>query len=201
MARQRTILSSSFAAIVLVTAACSSGDDDSGGAAGNDGTTAAAALTTTSSVSGVSDVDPTLPFPADRCAANQAAGTITYLSSFDYAAAASIVEVIVAEQKGYFDALCLDVEMAASFSTANYPLDLGERGAVLLRRLVQRGARLRRQERGRPRRARRRGPHGHRRIDHEGRRDRVARRRSGIDDRGQGQDLDERGGDARRRSA
>ena len=123
MARQRTILSSSFAAIVLVTAACSSGDDDSGGAAGDDGTTAARRRsTTTSAASGVSDVDPTLPFPADRCAANQAAGTITYLSSFDYAAAASIVEVIVAEQKGYFDALCLDVEMAASFSTANYPL-------------------------------------------------------------------------------
>ena len=123
MARQRTILSSSLAAIVLVTAACGS-DDDSGGAAGDDGTTTAAAAVTTatSAASGVSDVDPALPFPADRCAANQEAGTITYLSSFDYAASASIVEVIVAEQKGYFDALCLDVEMAASFSTANYPL-------------------------------------------------------------------------------
>ena len=118
MARQRTILSFSFAAIVLV-AAC--GGDDATDAVG-DGGTAAPAVTTTSAPLGVSDVDPTKPFPADRCAANQAAGTITYLSSFDYAAAASIVEVIVAEQKGYFDALCLDVEMASSFSTANYPL-------------------------------------------------------------------------------
>ena len=49
------------------------------------------------------------PFPADRCEANKAAGTITYLSSFDFAASASIVDVLVAEQKGYFDDLCLDV--------------------------------------------------------------------------------------------
>ncbi|MEX0848264.1 MAG: ABC transporter substrate-binding protein [Ilumatobacteraceae bacterium] len=62
------------------------------------------------------------PFPADRCAANKAAGTITYLSSFDFAATASIVEVLVAKDAGYFDDLCLDVEVKASFSTANYPL-------------------------------------------------------------------------------
>ncbi len=40
------------------------------------------------------------PFPADRCEANKGAGTITYLSSFDYAASASIVEVLVAEAEG-----------------------------------------------------------------------------------------------------
>jgi NitT/TauT family transport system substrate-binding protein len=61
------------------------------------------------------------PFPAERCEANKAAGTITYLSSFDFAASASIVDVLVAENKGYFDALCLDVELKPSFSTANYP--------------------------------------------------------------------------------
>ena len=61
-------------------------------------------------------------FPADRCEANRAAGTITYLSSFDFAATASIVDVLVAEQAGYFDEMCLDVEVKPSFSTANYPL-------------------------------------------------------------------------------
>ncbi len=61
------------------------------------------------------------PFPAARCEANRAAGTIRYLSSFDFAAAASIVEVLVAAERGYFDELCLDVEVSASFSTANYP--------------------------------------------------------------------------------
>jgi ABC-type nitrate/sulfonate/bicarbonate transport system substrate-binding protein len=60
-------------------------------------------------------------FPADRCEANKAAGTITYLSSFDFAASASIVDVLVAKEKGYFEDLCLDVEVKASFSVANYP--------------------------------------------------------------------------------
>jgi ABC-type nitrate/sulfonate/bicarbonate transport system substrate-binding protein len=61
-------------------------------------------------------------FPADRCEANRAAGKITYLSSFDFAASASIVEVLVADERGYFDDMCLDVEVKPSFSTDNYPL-------------------------------------------------------------------------------
>lgn len=59
---------------------------------------------------------------ADRCEANRDAGTITYLTGFDYAAAASMVEVYVAAERGYFEELCLDVEVRPSFSTANYPL-------------------------------------------------------------------------------
>ncbi len=54
--------------------------------------------------------------------ANKAAGKITYLSSFDFAATASIVDVLVAKQKGYFDDLCLDVDVKPSFSVDNYPL-------------------------------------------------------------------------------
>lgn len=65
------------------------------------------------------------PFPAERCAANRAAGTIVYLTGFDYAAAASILEVLVADQAGYYDELCLDVEIKPSFSTANYALVAG----------------------------------------------------------------------------
>jgi ABC-type nitrate/sulfonate/bicarbonate transport system substrate-binding protein len=61
------------------------------------------------------------PFPAERCEANRAAGTITYLSSFDFAATASIVDVLVAQEKGYFDEMCLDVEIKPSFSVPNYP--------------------------------------------------------------------------------
>lgn len=59
---------------------------------------------------------------AERCAANEAAGPITYLTGFDFAAAASMVDVFVAADRGYYDALCLDVEIVPSFSTANYPL-------------------------------------------------------------------------------
>ena len=62
------------------------------------------------------------PFPDDRCAANHDAGTISYLTGFDYAAAASMIDVFVAEQRGYYDDLCLDVEVTPSFSTDNYPV-------------------------------------------------------------------------------
>jgi ABC-type nitrate/sulfonate/bicarbonate transport system substrate-binding protein len=57
-----------------------------------------------------------------RCEANKKAGKITYLSGFDYAATASIVEMVVADTKGYFAKMCLDVDVKASFSTANYAL-------------------------------------------------------------------------------
>jgi NitT/TauT family transport system substrate-binding protein len=60
------------------------------------------------------------PFPAERCEDNRAAGTITYLSGYDFAASASIVDVLVAEQKGYYDDLCLDVEIKPGFSSENY---------------------------------------------------------------------------------
>ncbi len=72
--------------------------------------------------SGAAAVEAGEAFPADRCAANEAAGTIRYLSGFDFAATASIVDVVIAEQAGYYDELCLDVELQPSFSTANYPI-------------------------------------------------------------------------------
>jgi NitT/TauT family transport system substrate-binding protein len=61
-------------------------------------------------------------FPDERCAANRAAGSIVYRSSYDFAAAASIVDVLVAEQKGYYDELCLDVRVQPGFATENYAL-------------------------------------------------------------------------------
>ena len=104
-------LAATTAAVLLLTA-CSSGDDD-----------------VTSGSSADADAVPPVvagePFPAERCAANEAAGTITFLTGFDYAAAASIVEVINAEALGYYDEMCLDVDVVSSFSTANYPLVAG----------------------------------------------------------------------------
>ena len=64
-------------------------------------------------------------FTEERCAANQDAGTITYLTGFGHAATASMVDVFVAEERGFYDELCLDVEVVASFSTDNYPLIAG----------------------------------------------------------------------------
>src|SRR5690606_1209743 len=58
-----------------------------------------AATTSTTTTAPIADSDAVVvgePFPADRCAANEAAGAINYYTSFDFAAAASIIEVLVA---------------------------------------------------------------------------------------------------------
>lgn len=89
--------------LALVASACSDDDD--------------AVLSTPTDAGTVTAGE---PFPDERCQENRDAGTITYLSGFDFAASASIVEVLVAEERGYFEALCLDVELTPSFSTANY---------------------------------------------------------------------------------
>ena len=92
------------------------------------GTTAASDTTLAVGSSTIAGTDSTavavaaVPFDQARCDANKAVGKITYLSSFDFAAAASIVDVVVAKEKGYFDKLCLDVDLKPSFSTSNYPL-------------------------------------------------------------------------------
>lgn len=107
MNRTATLLAAS---LTLLLAACS-GDDADPSATEPDG-------------SGL-DVVAGAPFPAERCEANRAAGTIDYFTGFDYAATASILEVIVADAAGYYDELCLDVEITPSFSVANYALVAG----------------------------------------------------------------------------
>lgn len=115
------------AALALALAACSSDDDAATSTTSVTSTTSA----TDGSSPGTSEpgagtdamaVVAGEPFPGERCAANQAAGTIDYFTGFDYAATASILEVIVAEDAGYYDELCLDVEITPSFSVANYAL-------------------------------------------------------------------------------
>jgi ABC-type nitrate/sulfonate/bicarbonate transport system substrate-binding protein len=59
---------------------------------------------------------------SERCEANKQAGKITYLTSFDFAAAAGIIDTVVAEERGYFDKMCLDVDVQSGFDTANIPL-------------------------------------------------------------------------------
>ena len=60
------------------------------------------------------------PFPDERCAKNQEFGPITYLTNAEWTAAAGVLEVLVAEARGYFDDLCLDVTIVPSFATENY---------------------------------------------------------------------------------
>jgi NitT/TauT family transport system substrate-binding protein len=100
--RNRLVLAVSL----LVLAACGS---DKASSPGTPATTASGGV----SASGIT---------AERCDANKKAGKITYLSGFDFAASASIVDVVIAKDKGYYDKMCLDVDLKSSFSTANYPL-------------------------------------------------------------------------------
>ena len=46
-----------------------------------------------------------------RCAQNKAAGTVTYLSGYQFQSSASILEYVAASKLGYFDDLCLNVEL------------------------------------------------------------------------------------------
>lgn len=114
---------------LLALSACGSDDSPSTSSPTTDATgsvpdtgSSAPASDSSAPAGAVSDVVAGQPFPADRCEANKAAGKITYLTSFDYAATASIVEVLVAKEKGYFEAMCLDVDIKPSFSVANYPV-------------------------------------------------------------------------------
>jgi len=50
----------------------------------------------------------------ERCARNQAVGTITYISGYGYSASAGQLDVFLAKELGYFDALCLNVEINAA---------------------------------------------------------------------------------------
>lgn len=119
MMRQRALLA--VPALVLgLTALGACGGDDSASPDTSPSDTGSAPGTDAPST--VSPVVAGEAFPADRCQANRDAGTIGFMTSFDFAAAASIVEVLVADNAGYYDALCLDVTIEPSFSTANYPL-------------------------------------------------------------------------------
>jgi NitT/TauT family transport system substrate-binding protein len=116
MSRPRLALAVLSASVVTTLVACgSSGGSESGGTTAVSGTTPAPTAPPSGGVTSAG-ISP------ERCAENEAAGKITYLSGFDFAASASIVDVIVAAQKGYYDKMCLDVELKASFSTNNYPL-------------------------------------------------------------------------------
>jgi hypothetical protein len=107
--------------LALVAAACGSDDDSSSEDAAEEAATEEAAEATEEAADDSADdaaaaeSDPA----AERCAANEAAGKITWVSSFDYAAAAGILDVIAADSQGYFEELCLDVELISGVAPSN----------------------------------------------------------------------------------
>ena len=114
--RSRHIITSLVVA-TTVFAACSSDDTPA--------TTEGSVAPTESdapAASGDTDVVAGVAFPEARCAANEAAGTVTYLTGFDFAAAASIVDILVAADAGYYEDLCLTVDIKPGSSIDNYAL-------------------------------------------------------------------------------
>lgn len=95
--------------IAALTAAACGGDDD--GPVGSDTTEAGA-----DQVPALESADP------DRCEANREAGEIVFATGFDFGSAVSILDVVAAEDQGYYDDLCLDVRVQAGFSVANVGL-------------------------------------------------------------------------------
>ena len=56
---------------------------------------------------------------AERCEANRSAGKLIFQTGFDYAAAAGIIEIIAAKAEGFFDEMCLEVELQPGFAPGN----------------------------------------------------------------------------------
>jgi putative hydroxymethylpyrimidine transport system substrate-binding protein len=78
----------------------------------------AALLLAFSGSSGAAESTPAPAISAARCALNRAAGPITFLTSFAYAATSGILDVLAAKQLGYFDALCLKVSVEPGSTNA-----------------------------------------------------------------------------------
>ena len=76
--------------------------------------------------------EPAVDAAAERCEANREAGTMTFVTGFDFAAAAGIIDAIVAEAQGYFDELCIDFEIQPGFAPSN--------GALVIEGQAQFGA-------------------------------------------------------------
>ena len=102
-----------LAVFTLATSACTSDSKAAQTTApANQVTTAASTTATAAGVTadGISQ---------DRCDQNKKAGKLTYLTSFDFSASVSILDVIVAKDKGFFDKMCLNVDIKPGQAPAN----------------------------------------------------------------------------------
>jgi ABC-type nitrate/sulfonate/bicarbonate transport system substrate-binding protein len=86
--------------VAIIAAACGSSSSGS----------TPPATTSSPPASASTSASPTGLISAAECAANKAAGTITYVSPFGFDASAGIIDVFAAEKLGYFKDLCLTVK-------------------------------------------------------------------------------------------
>lgn len=93
-------------AVLLLAAACGDSDSSSASTGGN--------VTTT-------EASNALPAfgTSERCELNRQAGKLIFMTGFDFAAAAGIIDIVVAEQEGFFDDMCLDVELQSGVAPGN----------------------------------------------------------------------------------
>lgn len=93
-------------------------------------TAAASLLVLTACAADEAEADRGDAISAERCALNEEAGTISYLTGYQYQASASILEVLAADELGYFDDLCLDVEIQAGTGDTGTNAQLVAAGTV-----------------------------------------------------------------------
>lgn len=118
VARRWWISSAWCFAVLLLIASC--GDDDSSLAPADE--VPADALGEEAAALGETSIGPDgLPAigTTERCEANRAAGKLIFMTGFDFAASAGILEVVAAEAEGYFNEMCLDVELQPGFAPGN----------------------------------------------------------------------------------
>ena len=72
---------------------------------------------------------------SSRCAANRAAGTVTYLTGFGWEASVGILDPIVAEAQGYYADLCLRVRFEAGNGDPTSSAQLVDAGKVTITEL------------------------------------------------------------------
>jgi ABC-type nitrate/sulfonate/bicarbonate transport system substrate-binding protein len=65
------------------------------------------------------------PMPPERCQANRDAGTLRFSTGDGFALTAPSFEVMLAAARGYFEELCLDVDVVSGSTSANYALVAG----------------------------------------------------------------------------
>jgi len=112
MNRTLRLLLALCACLGLIAAACGDDSEDSATEDTTDGDTAP----------DDGEAAEGTPIGDERCARNEDAGTITFVTGFDFAASAGIIDMIVADAEGYFDELCLDVDLQPGFAPSNAAL-------------------------------------------------------------------------------
>ena len=113
--KRRAVLALAGVLVFAATAAaCGDAEDTSGSSIDPEAENA------DSAASAIGNADNSVDSSADaRCQENRDGGTVTFVTGFDFAASAGIIDVIAADAQGYFEELCIDVDIQPGFSPAN----------------------------------------------------------------------------------